>query len=45
MKQPGQFQTFEDAYILDALRTPMVDYQGAFADATPSTSASRPPRP
>ena len=31
----GQFQTFADVYILDGLRTPMVDYQGAFADANP----------
>jgi acetyl-CoA C-acetyltransferase len=31
----GQFQRFEDVYILDGVRTPMVDYQGAFADANP----------
>ena len=31
----GQFQKFEDVFILDGLRTPMVDYQGAFADANP----------
>ena len=32
----GQYQSFEDVYILDGLRTPMVDYQGAFADANPT---------
>ena len=32
----GQFQSFEDVFILDGLRTPMVDYQGAFADANPT---------
>jgi acetyl-CoA C-acetyltransferase len=31
----GQFQKFEDVFILNGLRTPMVDYQGAFADANP----------
>ena len=31
----GQFQRFDDVFILDGLRTPMVDYQGAFADANP----------
>ncbi len=31
----GQFQQFEDVFILDGVRTPMVDYQGAFADANP----------
>ena len=35
MKPPGQFQSFDDVYILDGVRTPMVDYQGAFADANP----------
>jgi len=39
MSAPGQggglFQRFEDTFILDGLRTPMVDYQGAFADANP----------
>jgi acetyl-CoA C-acetyltransferase len=34
-KPTGQFQKFDDVYILDALRTPMVDYQGALADANP----------
>jgi acetyl-CoA C-acetyltransferase len=29
------FQRFEDIFILDGARTPMVDYQGAFADANP----------
>jgi len=31
----GLFQRFEDTFILDGVRTPMVDYQGAFADANP----------
>lgn len=31
----GQFQRFDDVHILDGLRTPMVDYMGAFADANP----------
>lgn len=31
----GLFQRFEGVYILDGLRTPMVDYMGAFADANP----------
>jgi acetyl-CoA C-acetyltransferase len=31
----GLFQRFEGTFILDALRTPMVDYMGAFADANP----------
>ncbi len=31
----GQCQSFKDVYILDGLRTPMVDYMGAFADANP----------
>ena len=31
----GQFQKFSDVFILDGLRTPMVDYLGAFADANP----------
>ena len=31
----GQFQTFSDVFILDGVRTPMVDYMGAFADANP----------
>jgi acetyl-CoA C-acetyltransferase len=31
----GQFQRFEDVHILDGLRTPMVDYMGAFAEANP----------
>lgn len=35
--QPGRglFQRFEDTWILDGVRTPQVDYQGAFADANP----------
>lgn len=31
----GLFQSFEGVHLLDAVRTPMVDYQGAFADANP----------
>ena len=31
----GQSQTFDDVFILDGVRTPMVDYMGAFADANP----------
>jgi acetyl-CoA C-acetyltransferase len=31
----GLFQKFEGVFILDGVRTPMVDYQGAFADANP----------
>ena len=31
----GLFQKFDGVYVLDGLRTPMVDYQGAFADANP----------
>lgn len=31
----GLFQQFKDVFILDGLRTPMVDYMGAFADANP----------
>ena len=31
----GQFQSFEGVYLLDGIRTPMVDYMGAFADANP----------
>jgi acetyl-CoA C-acetyltransferase len=31
----GFFNRFEDVYILDGLRTPQVDYMGAFADANP----------
>ncbi len=29
------FNRFDDVFILDGVRTPMVDYQGAFADANP----------
>ncbi len=29
------FNLFSDTYILDGMRTPQVDYQGAFADANP----------
>jgi len=31
----GLFQRFEGTYLLDGVRTPMVDYLGAFADANP----------
>ena len=31
----GLFQKFDGVFILDGVRTPMVDYQGAFADANP----------
>jgi acetyl-CoA C-acetyltransferase len=34
-KGEGQFQRFEDVHILDGVRTPLVDYQGAFADINP----------
>lgn len=33
--KPGLFQSFDDVFILDGVRTPMVDYNGAFADANP----------
>jgi acetyl-CoA C-acetyltransferase len=29
------FNRFDDVFILDGVRTPQVDYQGAFADANP----------
>ena len=35
MPTPGLYQSFADTYVLDGVRTPMVDYQGAFADANP----------
>lgn len=31
----GLFQRFEDVFILDGVRTPMVDYMGALAEANP----------
>jgi acetyl-CoA C-acetyltransferase len=31
----GLHQSFDDVWLLDGLRTPMVDYCGAFADANP----------
>ena len=31
----GLFQRFEHTYLLDGVRTPLVDYMGAFADANP----------
>ena len=35
MKTRGLFQKFEGCFILDGVRTPMVDYMGALADANP----------
>ena len=35
MHTGGFYNRFEDVLILDGLRTPMVDYQGAFADVNP----------
>jgi len=35
MSSRGLFQRFEGVYILDGVRTPMVDYMGAFGDANP----------
>ena len=35
MSYQGLFQSFDDVFILDGLRTPQVDYMGAFADANP----------
>ncbi|MBL8348189.1 MAG: thiolase family protein [Rubrivivax sp.] len=35
MRHRGLFQRFEDVFLLDGVRTPMVDYMGAFADANP----------
>ena len=31
----SMFNAFDDVHILDGVRTPMVDYLGAFADANP----------
>ncbi len=31
----GLFQRFDEVFVLDGVRTPMVDYQGAFADVNP----------
>jgi len=31
----AQFNRFDDVFILDGVRTPQIDYQGAFADANP----------
>ncbi|RVT50180.1 thiolase family protein [Rubrivivax albus] len=31
----GLYQSFDDVWMLDGVRTPMVDYCGAFADANP----------
>ena len=35
MSSRGLYQAFKGTWILDGVRTPMVDYQGAFADANP----------
>ncbi|MBL8340871.1 MAG: thiolase family protein [Rubrivivax sp.] len=35
MSSRGLFQRFEGVFILDGVRTPMVDYMGALADANP----------
>ena len=32
----GLFQRFDDVWLLDGVRTPMVDYNGALADASPT---------
>ncbi len=34
-KSPGIYNAFDDVWMLDGLRTPQVDYCGAFADANP----------
>jgi len=31
----GQFNRFDEVFVLDGVRTPQVDYNGAFADANP----------
>lgn len=31
----GLFQSFDEVFLIDGVRTPMVDYQGALADANP----------
>ena len=35
MARKGLYNAFEDVHILDGVRTPQVDYNGAFADANP----------
>ena len=35
MSSTGLFQRFDNAFMLDGVRTPMVDYMGAFGDANP----------
>ncbi len=35
MMTAGQYQAFEDVHLIDGVRTPLVDYMGAFADANP----------
>ena len=32
----GLFQSFDEVFLIDGVRTPMVDYQGALADANPT---------
>ena len=39
----GLFQRFEGVFILDGVRTPMVDYMGPFADANPHPPGLSPP--
>ena len=36
MSAAGLFQRFDDVWLLDGVRTPMVDYNGALADASPT---------
>jgi acetyl-CoA C-acetyltransferase len=36
MKQRGLFQSFDDVWLLEGVRTPMVDYNGAFAGVSPT---------
>ncbi len=35
MSTKASSRRFDDVFILDGVRTPQVDYQGAFADANP----------
>ncbi len=36
MKQPGLFDAFDDVWLLDGVRTPMVDYCGALGHVSPT---------
>ena len=36
MASRGFFNAFDDVWLLDGVRTPMVDYNGALADASPT---------